>query len=100
LQGLLGPLSQTKILAFLPFIIALSNIFDIQLMLTLNYKRTLIMAGLMNIILALISVPVLKHIGILIFVLLSEFFVTFAMLSFLNKKVIKIIGGRTCLTTL
>jgi hypothetical protein len=69
-------------------------------MLTLNYKRILIMAGLMNIILALISVPVLKHIGILIFVLLSEFFVTFAMLSFLNKKVIKIIGGRTCLTTL
>jgi hypothetical protein len=69
-------------------------------MLTLNYKRTLIMAGLMNIILALISVPVLKHIGISIFVLLSEFFVTFVMLSFLNKKVIKIIGGRTCLTTL
>jgi PST family polysaccharide transporter len=99
-QGILGPLSQTKILAFLPFIIALSNIFGIQLMLTLNYKRVLIMAGSMNIILALIFVPVLKHIGISIFVLLSGFFVTFEMLSFLNKEVIKIIGGRSCLTTL
>ena len=63
-------------------------------MLTLNYKRILIMAGLINIILALISVPVLKHVGISIFALLSEFFVTFEMLSFLNKKEIKIIGGK------
>jgi len=87
-----------RILAFLPFIIGLSNIFGIQTMLTLNYKKEfsniLIMASLMNIILALIMVPVLKHIGISISVVLSEFFVTFAMLSFLNKKGIKIIGGK------
>jgi PST family polysaccharide transporter len=84
-----------KILAFLPFIIALSNIFGIQTMLTLNYKKEfsniLILASLINIVLALIMVPILKHIGISLSVLLSEIFVTISMMYFLNKKGIKII---------
>jgi len=87
-----------KILAFLPFIIALSNIFGIQTMLTLNYKKEfssiLILASIINIILALIMVPILKHIGISLSVLLSEIFVTFSMIYFLNKKGIKIIGAK------
>jgi PST family polysaccharide transporter len=87
-----------KILAFLPFIIALSNIFGIQTMLTLNYKKEfssiLILASIINIILALIMVPFLKHIGISLSVLLSEIFVTFSMIYFLNKKGIKIIGAK------
>ena len=87
-----------KILAFLPFIITLSNIFGIQTMLTLNYKKEfssiLILASIINIILALIMVPILKHIGISLSVLLSEIFVTFSMIYFLNKKGIKIIGAK------
>jgi PST family polysaccharide transporter len=87
-----------KILAFLPFIITLSNIFGIQTMLTLNYKKEfssiLILASIINIILALIMVPFLKHIGISLSVLLSEIFVTFSMMYFLNKKGIKIIGAK------
>jgi PST family polysaccharide transporter len=87
-----------KILAFLPFIIALSNIFGIQTMLTLNYKKEfsniLILASIINIILALIMVPILKHIGISLSVLLSEIFVTISMMYFLNKKGIKIIGAK------
>jgi Membrane protein involved in the export of O-antigen and teichoic acid len=87
-----------KILAFLPFIIALSNIFGIQTMLTLNYKKEfsniLILASIINIILALIMVPILKHIGISLSVLLSEIFVTISMIHFLNKKGIKIIGAK------
>jgi PST family polysaccharide transporter len=79
----------------LPFIIALSNIFGIQTMLTLNYKKEfsniLILASLINIVLALIMVPILKHIGISLSVLLSEIFVTISMMYFLNKKGIKII---------
>jgi PST family polysaccharide transporter len=82
----------------LPFIIALSNIFGIQTMLTLNYKKEflsiLILASIINIILALIMAPILKHIGISLSVLLSEIFVTFSMIHFLNKKGIKIIGAK------
>lgn len=87
-----------KILAFLPFIIALSNILGIQTMLTLNYKKEfssiLIFASIINIISALIMVPILKHIGISLSVLLSEIFVTISMIHFLNKKGIKIIGAK------
>jgi PST family polysaccharide transporter len=87
-----------KILAFLPFIIALSNILGIQTMLTLNYKKEfssiLILASIINIISALIMVPILKHIGISLSVLLSEIFVTISMIHFLNKKGIKIIGAK------
>jgi len=82
----------------LPFIITLSNIFGIQTMLTLNYKKEfssiLILASIINIILALIMVPILKHIGISLSVLLSEIFVTISMIYFLNKKGIKIIGAK------
>ena len=82
----------------LPFIITLSNIFGIQTMLTLNYKKEfssiLILASIINIILALIMVPILKHIGISLSVLLSEIFVTFSMIYFLNKKGIRIIGAK------
>jgi PST family polysaccharide transporter len=64
-------------------------------MLTLNYKKEfsniLILASLINIVLALIMVPILKHIGISLSVLLSEIFVTISMMYFLNKKGIKII---------
>jgi PST family polysaccharide transporter len=82
----------------LPFIIALSNIFGIQTMLTLNYKKEfssiLILASIINIILALIMVPILKHIGISLSVLLSEIFATISMIHFLNKKGIKVIGAK------
>jgi len=65
-----------KILAFLPFIIALSNIFGVQTMLTFDYKkafsRILVSASIINIVLALILVPVYKHIGISFAVLISE----------------------------
>ncbi len=87
-----------KILAFLPFIIALSNIFGIQTMLTFNYKKAfsniLIAASIINIVLALILVPVYKHIGISFAVLISECFVTITMFSFLKKKGINILEGK------
>jgi PST family polysaccharide transporter len=84
-----------RIIAFLPFIIGLSNVFGIQTMLTLNYKKAfsniLIFASVINITLAFILVPMFKHIGISVSVLISEIFVTGAMFSFLQNKGIKIV---------
>ena len=96
---LLGPQYQQsiivlRILAFLPFIIGLSNIFGIQTMLTFNLKQAfskiLISAGLLNIVLALILAPLYQHIGISIAVLTTEIFVTLSMFFYLKKKGIKI----------
>jgi len=83
-----------RILAFLPFIIGLSNIFGIQTMLTFNLKQAfskiLISAGLLNIVLALILAPLYQHIGISIAVLTTEIFVTLSMFFYLKRKGIKI----------
>jgi len=85
-----------QILAFLPFIIGLSNIFGIQTMLTFNLKkdfsRILISAGLLNISLALILSLLYQHIGVSIAVLTTEIFVTISMFICLKKKGIKIFG--------
>jgi len=85
-----------KILAFLPFIIGLSNVFGIQTMLTLNYKKAfsniLIFASVINISLAFILVPMFQDIGISISVVLSEIFVTTSMFLFLQSKDVKILG--------
>ncbi len=79
-----------RILSFLIFLIALSNIFGILTMLTFDYKRAfsriLVIAGLLNIILALFLAPHYKHIGISIAVLITESFVTIAMYLFLRSK--------------
>jgi PST family polysaccharide transporter len=87
-----------KILAFLPFIIGLSNIFGIQTMLTLNFRKAfsniLISASCLNLVLALILVSSLKHIGISISVLISEMFVTVSMYIYLKNKGIKILEGK------
>ncbi len=87
-----------KILSPLPFLIALSNIFGIQTMLTFNYKkafsRILILASIINIALAFALVPKLQHIGISIAVLTSETFVSLSMLAFLKRKGINIFKGK------
>ncbi|RLG10994.1 flippase [Candidatus Pacearchaeota archaeon] len=87
-----------RILAFLPFIIGLSNILGIQTMLTFNLKkpfsRILISAGLLNVTLALILSPLYQHIGVSIAVLVTEMFVTLSMFFYLEKKGIKFFRGK------
>ena len=84
-----------RILAFLPFIIGLSNIFGIQTMLNFNFEKAfsniLIFAGIINITLAFIFVPLFKHIGISISVLITEIFITVVMFIYLKLKGVKII---------
>ncbi|BAD77602.1 O-antigen transporter [Geobacillus kaustophilus HTA426] len=87
-----------KIIAFLPFIIGLSNIFGIQTMLTLGYKKAfsniLMLASILNIFSAIILVPVFKHIGTAFGVAISEFFVTLTMFMYLHSKGIKLLEGK------
>jgi len=87
-----------RILAFLPFIVGLSNVFGIQTMLTLNYKepffKILLAAGTVNMVLAIITVPILKHVGTSLSFLLTEMFVTISMFMFLQSKGIKILNAK------
>ncbi len=87
-----------RILAFLPFIIALSNIFGIQTMLSFNYKKEffniLMAAAIINIALALILAPLYRHIGVSISVLVSEIFVTLSMFLYLKRRGIEILEGK------
>ncbi len=72
-----------RILAFLPFIVGLSNIFGIQTMLNFGLKelftKVLITASFINIVLGLILTPYLKHVGISMSFLITEIFVTLSM---------------------
>jgi polysaccharide transporter, PST family len=79
-----------RILAFLPFVIALSNVLGIQTMITFNMKKAfsniLISAGVINIVLAIILVPHFQHVGTAVGVMATETYVTAAMSFFLLKK--------------
>lgn len=79
-----------RIMAFLPFIIALSNIFGIQVMLNLGYKQAFsaiaVAAAVLGLSLNLVLVPVYKSVGTAAALLLVEVFVTFSMFFYLKIK--------------
>ncbi|MFA5147907.1 MAG: flippase [Candidatus Omnitrophota bacterium] len=79
-----------RILAFLPFVIALSNIFGIQTMLTFDLKKQfskiIIAAGLINIPTAILLVTLYQHVGLSIAVLATESFVTVSMFYYLHTR--------------
>ncbi|MBE6485590.1 MAG: flippase [Methanosphaera stadtmanae] len=85
-----------RILSIIPFMVSLSNIFGIQTMLTFNYKKDftkiVLMGGIIDIILGIILISLFKEIGIAIAFTITETFITLAMLTFLQRKGIKIVG--------
>ena len=85
-----------RILSIIPFMVSLSNIFGIQTMLTFNYKKAftkiVLMGGIIDIVLGIILISLFKEIGIAISFAITETFITIAMLTFLQRKGIKIIG--------
>lgn len=84
-----------RILSFLPFIVALSNIFGVQTMLTLNYKkafsRIIIIGSILSITLAFLLTPLYTAVGTSISFLITEIFITIAMFTYLQKKGIKLL---------
>lgn len=79
-----------RILSFLPFIVGLSNIFGIQIMLNFGMKRLftriLVVASMINIILAIVLVKPLQHIGISYSFLITEIFITSFMAYSLQRN--------------
>ncbi|MFV9195592.1 polysaccharide biosynthesis C-terminal domain-containing protein [Citrobacter freundii] len=82
-------------MAFIPFIVAISNVFGVQTMLTHGYKkefgRILIYSGVMNITIIFPLIYFYQENGAAISLLLTESFVTIMMYFFLKKKKINLI---------
>lgn len=87
-----------QIMAFIPFVTGLSNVFGTQTMLTFGMKKAfshvLLFAGIFNILLALILAPTLKQNGIAIAVMATETFVTVTMFFALRKKGVHVFKGQ------
>ncbi len=79
-----------RILAFLPFIISMGNIFGIQTMLAFNmkqaYSKILLLTALLNIVLAFLLVSSFKHIGVSFAVLAAEIFVALTTFFYVRSK--------------
>lgn len=77
-----------RLLAFLPALVAVSNVLGIQIMLPFGKDRLftsiLILAGLINLLLAFVLIPLWHEIGMAIAVLVSEMFVTLSMFGSLS----------------
>lgn len=84
-----------RIIAWLPLVVILSNVFGIQTMIPLNkhkaFSMILFFAAMINIIVSFIIVPVYFEIGTSISLLTTEVFVTTSFYLFLKLKKIKVI---------
>lgn len=85
-----------RIMAFLPFLIALSNVFGIQTMLTFGmqreFSRIIMMAAVFNTCLVLPMIYFFEGLGVCVSIALTESFVTLAMWYVLKKQGIEF-GG-------
>lgn len=83
-----------QIMAFLPFVIALSNIFGIQTMLNLGYKREfsffVVITAISGLGLALILTPLYDAIGVSVAMLIVEILITFMLGLFVLIKIRKV----------
>lgn len=85
-----------RVLAFLPFVVSLSNIFGIQTMLAFGlqkeFSRILLLAAILNTCIVLPLIYLFQGLGVCVSITLTESFVTFAMWYILKKNGIVLIG--------
>ena len=83
-----------KIISFLPIIIFFSNVAGIQTMLNMGFKKEfaniIMIAGIFNIFLSFIIIPIYLNVGTAIMVMLTEILVTSQMVLFLRRKKIHV----------
>ena len=83
-----------KIISFLPLIIFFSNVAGVQTMLNMGFKREfaniILGAGIFNILLSFIIVPIYFSIGTAVAVVLTEIIVSTQMVYFLRKNNIRV----------
>ncbi len=82
-----------QVLAFIPFLIVLSNFFGYQLMINLGFdkkfRQIIGVAALVNIIFLLVLIPLYNSIGAAISIFIAEFVTTFLTARFiLNRKLL------------
>ena len=84
-----------RIIAWLPLVIFLSNVFGIQTMLPLNkhknFSSILFFAAILNLTLSFIVVPIYFEVGTSISVLLTEISITLAFFVFIKKSNIQVV---------
>ncbi|MDY0083219.1 MAG: flippase [Ignavibacteriaceae bacterium] len=84
-----------RIIAWLPLIIFLSNVFGIQTMLPLNFHKNfakiLFFAALINLSILFLIVPFYMEVGTSVSMLLTEIFVTVSFFIFVKRKNIQIV---------
>ena len=89
-QNYLNSLPVFRVILFLPIIILVSNIYGIQVMLNLGYKKeffkVIFYAGIGNLILSFVLVPKYYAIGTAFAVTITEIIVSLGMWAFTQKK--------------
>lgn len=79
-----------KIMSFIPLIIVLSNMFGIQMMLPLGHNkefgRIIVAAAFIGLALSVFLIELYSDVGAALTVLITETFVTIAMLMYLKKE--------------
>ncbi len=83
-------ISLLQIMASLPFVICLSNMFGVQAMLNLGdkqaFSRILVAAAIFGVILSFVLVPMYKSVGSALTMLIVEILVTTLMWIYLKKR--------------
>jgi PST family polysaccharide transporter len=85
-----------RVLSPLPFVMCLSNIFGVQIMANFGLKRLLTriltVAGVLNILLAVVLAGPLKHVGVAVAALTTEIVVTTVMFLALRRHGLNVFG--------
>ena len=83
-----------KILSPIPLLIFLANVFALFTMIVFgrnkHYSQIIISAGIISLVVSFILIPLYKHIGAAVTVLIIEFYVTFRYIIYIQKSDLKL----------